>query len=109
MAEDLKLTMPVLKLLRAMLGNPSGEHYGFEMMQASGLASGTLYPALRRLEGAGWITGAWETAVEGRPPRRYYTLTTSGAERARLAVAEARAALGPSAPRVRLRPAGRLT
>src|SRR4051794_22400948 len=47
------------------------------------LPTGTVYPALHRLEDAGLIAGSW-SATEGRP-RRSYTLTAAG--RRRLATA----------------------
>jgi DNA-binding PadR family transcriptional regulator len=40
------------------------------------LPTGTIYPALRRLEQAGLIHGTWDT-TEGRP-RRTYKLTAAG-------------------------------
>lgn len=40
------------------------------------IPTGTVYPALRRLERARWISGAWST-VSGRP-RRTYQLTRAG-------------------------------
>ena len=40
------------------------------------LPTGTIYPALRRLETAGLITGSW-SVVAGRR-RRYYRLTAAG-------------------------------
>jgi DNA-binding PadR family transcriptional regulator len=59
-----------------------GHRYGFDIMDASGLPDGTVYPALRRLEDAGMLTGRWEDEVkasaEGRPARRYYRLTAAG-------------------------------
>jgi PadR family transcriptional regulator len=70
----------------------AGYCYGFDIMDASGLPDGTVYPALRRLEAAGMLTSSWEDGAsalgEGRPPRRYYQLTKTGA--ARLAEARAR-------------------
>jgi DNA-binding PadR family transcriptional regulator len=51
------------------------------------LASGTLYPALHRLERAGLLVGGWSDA-EGRP-RRSYELTPAG----HAAVAEQRLAV----------------
>ena len=38
---------------------------------------GSLYPALERLLGAGWVTARWDTSPTGRRAR-YYTLTASG-------------------------------
>ena len=70
----------------------SGMRHGFQIMEAAGLASGTVYPALRRLEKAGLIRSHWERETlarsEQRPARRYYQLTREG--EAALAAAEAR-------------------
>jgi PadR family transcriptional regulator PadR len=59
-------------------------------MNATGLTSGSLYPALDRLEAAGYLRSKWEdeTAAhaEGRPARRYFTLTASGAVTLRAAL-----------------------
>jgi DNA-binding PadR family transcriptional regulator len=67
-----------------------GYGYGFEIMRAAHLASGTVYPLLRRLEAAGLVESRWEDAGrahdEGRPPRRYYSATGRG----RAALADAR-------------------
>lgn len=41
------------------------------------LREGSLYPALRTLEGQGWVESAWET-LESGPARKVYTLTDSG-------------------------------
>lgn len=62
----------------------SGYVYGFDIMEATGLPSGTIYPALRRLEKDTFVRGDWEdrkTAIrQDRPPRRYYKLTRQGKE-----------------------------
>lgn len=42
------------------------------------LATGTLYAALDRLSGEGYVTSTHEEIVNGRA-RRYYTLTSAGA------------------------------
>jgi len=56
--------------------------YGFSLMEATGLPSGTVYPALRRLERDELIRSSWEKQsiadAEQRPPRRYYKLTAAG-------------------------------
>lgn len=68
----------------------NGHRYGFEVMQVTGLASGTVYPALRRLEDALLIKSKWERQSiaqdEQRPARKYYEVTKRGHE----ALAEAR-------------------
>jgi DNA-binding PadR family transcriptional regulator len=73
----------------------SGYGYGFDVMDATGLPSGTVYPALRRMEAAGLIASRWEDAGvaqrEQRPPRKYYSLTKAGQH-----------ALGQAASRYRL-------
>lgn len=67
-----------------------GYAYGFEIMRAAHLPSGTVYPLLRRLEAEGFLESSWEDAErahdEGRPPRRYYGATREG----RAALVEAR-------------------
>ena len=54
------MTIPVTRVLAALLAEPDGDHYGLALMQASGLASGTLYPILARLTEAGWLEKRWE-------------------------------------------------
>ena len=69
-------------LLLAVL--ESGPLHGYAVIEALQLRSGgelrlptgTVYPALRRLEEAGWIQGDWST-VAGRR-RRTYALTAAG-------------------------------
>ena len=58
---------------------------GSAMAATSGLASGTLYPILIRLEEAGWIESDWQEASgrEAKPRRRLYRLTAYGAHKAR--------------------------
>lgn len=62
-----------------------GVGHGFDIMDATGLPSGTVYPALSRLERDGLVSSRWENAriahQEKRPPRRYYELTSEGRER----------------------------
>lgn len=59
-------------------------------------AYGTLYRALERLEGFGFLDSRWEdasiAAETGRPPRRFYRLTVSGERALAEAVATARSA-----------------
>ena len=60
----------------------AGHGYGFSVMETTGLPSGTVYPALRRLERDGLIRSLWEAqsiADAGqRPARKYYKITRSG-------------------------------
>ena len=58
----------------------AGYMYGFDVMEVTGLPSGTIYPALRRLENDALIRGSWEDlkAAGDRPRRRYYRLTRQG-------------------------------
>jgi DNA-binding PadR family transcriptional regulator len=107
-----KLTRPLERLLTAMLADPSAPRYGYDLMRATGLASGTLYPMLSRLQAQGLVAAAWEpvpaeeaalaggaaggtagagrdqgggqrAAGAGRPPRKYYWLTGDGVQAAR--------------------------
>src|SRR5262245_3807853 len=73
----------------------SGSRFGFDIMNATGLTSGTVYPALDRLESAGYLRSRWEEEsvahAEGRPARRYFTLTAAGATALRAALARYKA------------------
>jgi DNA-binding PadR family transcriptional regulator len=79
------MTRQTQLVLRALLDSPTPKMYGLEIAKVCGLASGTLYPILARLELDGWLYSHWEKAdpvAEGRPRRRYYWLTVDGVERA---------------------------
>ncbi|MGH3549256.1 MAG: PadR family transcriptional regulator [Pseudonocardiaceae bacterium] len=80
------MTVGVLAVLGALLDRTDSELYGLEIVRASGLEPGTIYPILQRLRGAGWVTDRWEDPAparrEGRPARRYYRLTIEGRARA---------------------------
>jgi PadR family transcriptional regulator PadR len=100
-----KLTAPLERVLRAFLDDPAAPRYGYDLMKAAGLPSGTLYPLLSRLETRGLVTSAWETPQEeGQRPRRYYQLTGEGVRVARLELAQASAARRSAPGKVR-RPA----
>jgi DNA-binding PadR family transcriptional regulator len=77
----LNLTYPTALVLQALA---SGSHHGFDIMDATGLPSGTVYPILRRLDREGLLESTWEKQAtaqkEQRPPRRYYEITRGGAE-----------------------------
>lgn len=59
-----------------------GYRYGFEIMDFTGLPSGTAYPILRRFELEKLVRSRWEgersADRDGRPRRRYYELTEEG-------------------------------
>jgi PadR family transcriptional regulator, regulatory protein PadR len=80
-AEELKGHLDGL-LLAALEGGPRHGYAVIEALRQStggrlDLPTGTIYPALRRLEQAGLITGSW-SVVAGRR-RRDYQLTVAGA------------------------------
>ncbi len=85
------MTQVTALVLRAVA---AGHRYGFEIMEACGLPSGTAYPALRRMERAGVLRSSWEddgaAREAGRPRRRLYELTPPG--RSELPAAEAKLA-----------------
>ena len=60
----------------------AGYIYGYNVMEVTGLPSGTVYPAMRRLERDQLIRSQWERQsiadAAQRPPRKYYRLTASG-------------------------------
>lgn len=81
MAGRVNITHVTALILRALA---NGYRYGFDIMSATGLPSGTVYPALRRLENAGFVESSWEDADiahgENRPPRKHYDITAEGVD-----------------------------
>lgn len=100
------MTRKTLAVLQAFMdAGPDGRLYGFEIMQAASVLSGTLYPMLDRFEEAEWVVGEWEEpAPEGRPRRRYYRLTGEGSAQANLALVRASGAANAAGSRRRHRP-----
>ncbi len=76
---------PQAQTLLAILAAAQGEwRHGYDLVQATGLRSGTLYPLLIRLEAQGLLEAEWQPpAAPGRPPRHAYRLTAAGLARAR--------------------------
>jgi len=70
-----------LALLSMLAERP---HYGLEILErlrteaGLGLAEGTIYPLLHRLERAGQTRAEWRLEEEGARPRKYYALTERG-------------------------------
>jgi PadR family transcriptional regulator, regulatory protein PadR len=84
-SKPLRITGPILKVLREFL-HTTAELSGAEISRSTGLASGTLYPILFRLEEAAWLESAWEAAnprLIKRPRRRLYRITALGESNAR--------------------------
>jgi PadR family transcriptional regulator, regulatory protein PadR len=79
MAAETKLSHTAAMILQAI---NAGYVYGFSIMEMTGLPSGTVYPAMRRLERDELIRSNWEqqsiAGVGRRPPRKYYKLTRAG-------------------------------
>jgi DNA-binding PadR family transcriptional regulator len=76
---ETKLSHTAAMILQAL---DAGFVYGFSIMEMTGLPSGTVYPAMRRLERDELIRSHWEKQAiadaEQRPPRKYYKLTAAG-------------------------------
>ncbi len=73
-----RMTYSTSMVLQAL---ESGHCYGFEIIDAVGVRSGTVYPLLRRLEEARLVRSRWEAVAvarsSNRPPRKYYELTSA--------------------------------
>ena len=88
----MRMTGPLERVLTAFLADPTAPRYGYDLMKAARLQSGTLYPLLARLERDELVASAWETPQqEGERPRKYYRLTAEGVRVARLELAQASA------------------
>lgn len=76
---DRPLSIGTMMILHALA---RGHGHGFDIQEETGLTSGTVYPALERLEADGMAESSWEDVetarAEKRPPRRYYRITRKG-------------------------------
>jgi PadR family transcriptional regulator PadR len=90
-SKEIRLSGRMLTVLKLLLTDLGKAKSGAEIFAATGISSGTLYPMLARLEGAGWLSSRWEEidpSEVGRPRRRYYTLTGLGQANARSALTD---------------------
>ena len=89
-----RLSISAVSVLQAIA---NGHEFGFDVIDQTGLPSGTVYPALSRLERDGFLRSAWESDAkahaDGRPARRYYRLTAAGVRALNEAVSFYRALL----------------
>lgn len=68
-----------IAVLEALAGQQANWSYGLEIADATGLASGSLYPILIRLAERGLLESKWqEPARPGRPARHAYRITGEG-------------------------------
>ncbi|MGB8477864.1 MAG: helix-turn-helix transcriptional regulator [Acidobacteriaceae bacterium] len=90
-AKTPRITGPTLKVIGEFFVRPTDPLSGIEISRTTGLASGTLYPILFRLEEAGWLESEWEEVVPAqvrRPRRRLYRITALGESNARASFRE---------------------
>jgi PadR family transcriptional regulator PadR len=71
-----------LLILRTLRAGPSHSHAIAKHIQRTSedllqVETGSLYPALHRLEAKGWIAASWELSDKGKRAR-YYRLTAAG-------------------------------
>jgi len=80
MPSDKPLSLAAVAVLKAIA---DGTRYGFDIMDATGFPSGTVYPILGRMEKAELVRARWEAVStarkDKRPPRRYYEISGAGA------------------------------
>lgn len=106
--QDLDITPKMATVLKVFLEDPDQPRYGFELMKLTGMASGSLYPMLARLESAGWLTRGKEVIdprAAGRPARTNYVITGEAVSSARIQLAELSERFRPPVTS-RLRPQG---
>lgn len=108
--QDLDITPKMAKVLKVFLEDPSQARYGSELMRRTGLTSGTIYLMLARMEEAGLLASAKEDIdprSEGRPARRYYTISGAAVAAVRVQLASLSEQYRPPVPVItRLRSQG---
>jgi PadR family transcriptional regulator, regulatory protein PadR len=105
--ELLRGTLDLL-ILRTLLPGPSHGHAIAKHIQRTSedllqVETGSLYPALYRLEANGWVAATWELSEKGKRAR-YYRITPKG--RRQLATEQSKWDAFARAMGLLLRPAG---
>jgi PadR family transcriptional regulator, regulatory protein PadR len=77
----MRKTYALVQVAQALMEDPTGQHWGYDLSKRAGIRSGVLYPILHRMLDEGWLADGWEDRTQlsrKRPPRRYYELTDKG-------------------------------
>ena len=77
----MKINGRTLEVMLFFAARSRKEFSGYDLSKALGIASGTLYPLLVKMEGAGLLYSRWEDGDPqkmGRPRRRYYRINGQG-------------------------------
>ena len=79
MKRNRPLSKEARTLVQTLADTPLEWRYGYDLLKATGLKSGTLYPILMRLADRGLLEAKWlEAETLGRPQRHAYKLTPAG-------------------------------
>jgi PadR family transcriptional regulator PadR len=90
----MRRTNALIQVVIALLDDPTGRHWGYELSKQARVRSGVMYPILHRMLDDGLLADGWEDPNElngKRPPRRYYELTGEGVQTLQAVLDEARA------------------
>ncbi len=83
--ELLQGTLDMLILRTLVLGPAHGHQIAKHIQRTTNdllqVEHGSLYPALHRLEGKGWIAGKWEAGEGSAREFKFYRLTAAGKKR----------------------------
>ena len=71
------MSLQTLQLLQVFMEDPAEPRYGLQLMERTQLKSGTIYPALHRLEKQGWVKSDWRV-TEANQRAKFYRLTPKG-------------------------------
>lgn len=77
----MKITNRIIKIAIAILAAPQEKHYGYTLGNQLNFSTGAIYPLLSEMMKQGWLQSEWEDPEDvnnGRPVRKYYTLTEKG-------------------------------
>ena len=79
MTRERRPSAQTIKVLSALAHSRDAWRYGLELIEATDLKSGSLYPILIRCAERGLLESRWiEPDVQGRPPRHAYRILPAG-------------------------------
>lgn len=77
--QEVPLTLQGIQVLRFFLPRSEFWHAGYDVAKATRMASGSMYPLLKRLEGYGLLISKWqEPTVNNRRRYHIYQMTEKG-------------------------------
>ena len=72
----MRRTYALIQVALALMDDPTGQHWGYDLSRRAGVRSGVLYPILHRMLDEGWLEDGWETRLNSAASDRRAATTS---------------------------------